>query len=158
MSQEKLADRSLFGFKKHAGGRRRIWTSLTAVLIVELALSVSAVQNPQSNDPQTGARSAQVKPKRTTQRKNRKGTKSLLPGASREAGSAVIESLSPILATADFDLMGLAVTAAPASLTVPKNTPTFVQTSVRVPDGTDPSPIIAGLNPNYRVRGELTGP
>jgi hypothetical protein len=66
--------------------------------------------------------------------------------------------LSPVLATADFDLLGLAVTADPATLTVPKNTATSIRTSVRVPEGSDPLNIIAALNPNYRVRGELTGP
>ncbi len=50
------------------------------------------------------------------------------------------------------------MTVDPASLTVPKNTPTSIHTSIRVPEGTDPSVIIAALNPNYRVRGELTGP
>src|ERR1700704_1179465 len=142
MSQKKLAGRSLFGLGKYAGGRRGNWTSLAAILIVALAFSVSALQTPQSIDPQTGARNAQVKPKRTTQRKGRKGTKSLLSGTSRDAGSAVMESLSPILATADFDLMGLAVTAAPASLTVPKNTPTVIQNKVRVPRGPEPKPLI----------------
>jgi hypothetical protein len=63
-----------------------------------------------------------------------------------------------VLATADFDLLGLAVTVDPPSLTVPKNTPTSIHTSISVPEGSDPTPLIAALNPNYRVRGELTGP
>ena len=64
----------------------------------------------------------------------------------------------PVLATADFNLIGLAVTAAPASQTVPVNTPTVVNTSVQTPSGVDPSTIISQLNPNYRVMGELSGP
>jgi hypothetical protein len=63
-----------------------------------------------------------------------------------------------VLATADFDLIGLAVTVSPASQTVPKNTPTAVLTSIQTPPGVDPAPIVAGLNPNFRIRGELTGP
>jgi protocatechuate 3,4-dioxygenase beta subunit len=77
---------------------------------------------------------------------------------SRPTANAGLDALSPLLAAADFDLIGLAVTANPPSQTVPKNTPTSVLVSVKVPEGTDPAPIIAGLNPNYRVRGELTGP
>ncbi len=126
------------------------------VAMVAFSFSVSALQNPsQSNRTQTGTRSAGVKPKRPQQPKSKTG-RSL--SVTRESGASIAEGLSPILAMADFDLTGLAVTAGPASITVPKNTPTVVQTSVQVPEGTDPATIIAGLNPNYRVRGELTGP
>src|SRR5438309_223024 len=101
-----------------AGGLPGSWTGLTALLIVALALSVSALQNPaQSPDPQTGARDAGVKPKRPQRRdKSRKGAKSSLSSTNPETGAAATQGLSPILAAADFDLMGLAVTAGPASL------------------------------------------
>lgn len=70
-----------------------------------------------------------------------------------------IESnLAQILASADFNMIGLVGTATPANQTVPKNTPTVVLTSVQVPEGEDPAAIISQLNPNYRIRGELTGP
>ncbi|HEY6333957.1 MAG TPA: hypothetical protein VI756_31865, partial [Blastocatellia bacterium] len=72
--------------------------------------------------------------------------------------SSVGVPTGPVLATADFNLIGLAVTASPASQTVPVNTPTVVNTSVQAPAGTNPSTIISQLNPNYRVMGELTGP
>lgn len=126
---------------------------MALALLMAFAIGVSALQIPgQSN--QTGGRNAGVKPKRTTERRNRRDskTKALL---NTSANSSI---LSPTLATADFDLLGLAVTADPATLTVPKNTSTSIHTSVRVPEGTDPFSIITALNPNYRVRGELTGP
>ncbi|MFN0124808.1 MAG: carboxypeptidase regulatory-like domain-containing protein, partial [Blastocatellia bacterium] len=62
------------------------------------------------------------------------------------------------LATADFDLIGLAVRVDPATQTVPKNTPTGILTSLQLPEGADPGPILASLNPNYRIRGDLSGP
>ncbi|HEX7314765.1 MAG TPA: LamG-like jellyroll fold domain-containing protein [Pyrinomonadaceae bacterium] len=61
-------------------------------------------------------------------------------------------------ASADLDLLGLAVTAGPATQSVPKNVQTVVQTSVQTPVGFDASLLIGLLNPLYRVRGELTGP
>src|SRR6266404_161104 len=138
----------------------RNWIGIAAVIIIATALSVSAIQNPgQSNGSQSGARNAGVKPKRTTERRGKRSASKLsISSVSGVAESSIVDGTSPILATADFDLVGLAVTAGPSSLTVPKNTPTSIQTSVRVPDGTDPATIIGELNPNYRVRGELTGP
>ena len=65
---------------------------------------------------------------------------------------------SPILATIDFNLYGLSISVNPATQTVPKNTPTILQTSLNVPEGVDPNSIIAGLPANYRIRGELSGP
>jgi hypothetical protein len=148
--------------RKQLGARisLRNWTVIALVLLMVFTLSVSAAfQNPaQQNGQQPGARNAGVKPKRTIERrdKNRRDAKAV---ANRgDLGTAITESLSPVLAAVDFDLLGLAVIADPVSLTVPKNTPTVIHTSIRVPDGTDPSSIIAALNPNYRVRGELTGP
>jgi PA14 domain/Concanavalin A-like lectin/glucanases superfamily/Bacterial Ig-like domain/Carboxypeptidase regulatory-like domain len=61
-------------------------------------------------------------------------------------------------ASADLDLLGLAVTVGPPTQSVPKNTPTVVRTGVQTPSGFDPAQIISLLNPNLRVRGELTGP
>ncbi len=148
-------DRGLFSRRQLNRSLLNHWVGLTVVAVLAFSLSASAIQNRiQNNTQQTGTRGAGVKPKRPTpvRVKGRPGLKST------NATSAVSEGLSPILATADFDLSGLAVTAGPASLTVPKNTPTFIQTSVNVPAGTDAAAIIAQLNPNYRVRGELTGP
>ncbi len=128
----------------------RTWTTLALLLFMLFAIGASALQT-----PQTGGRNAGVKPKRTPQRRDR----NVRAGQSKALVAPMSSSiLSPVLATADFDLLGLAVTADPATLTVPKNTATSIHTSVRVPDGTDPLNIIAALNPNYRVRGELTGP
>jgi len=153
--KHKLTGASLLRAKKSLRNRisLRTWTIIALALFMVFAIGVSALQIPvQSN--QTGGRNAGVKPKRTTERRNRRDskTKALL---NTSANSSI---LSPILATADFDLLGLAVTADPATLTVPKNTSTSIHTSVRVPEGTDPLSIITALNPNYRVRGELTGP
>ena len=79
--------------------------------------------------------------------------------ANREQTSTPGESiLAQILASADFNLVGLVGTVNPANQTVPKNIPTAVLTSIQAPEGEDPSAIIAQLNPNYRIRGELTGP
>ena len=92
---------------------------------------------------------------RQIKRQTRSGEKSG-DDALRTDGSA--ENLAPPLATTDFDLIGLAVTVQPAAQTVPKNTATGILTSVQVPEGTNPQEIIANLNPNYRIRGELVGP
>ena len=67
-------------------------------------------------------------------------------------------NLAPILATVDFNMIGLVGTASPANQTVPKNTPTAVLTSIQLPEGEDAAAIIAQLNPNYRIKGELIGP
>ena len=94
-----------------------------------------------------------VRPKRkttTTETENRNEQ-----STPNEQNSA---NLSQILASADFNLIGLVGTVNPATQTVPKNIPTAVLTSVQVPEGTDTAPIIAQLNPNYRIRGELSGP
>ena len=135
---------------------RSNWVGLTVVAVLAFSLTAGAIQDRQQTQ-QTGTRSSGLKPKRPTQNsptkpKGKAGLKST------NATTAVSDGLSPILATADFDLTGLAITVGPASLTVPKNTPTFLQTSVNLPVGTDPATIISELNPNYRVRGELTGP
>lgn len=53
-------------------------------------------------------------------------------------------------ASVDFNLFGLVATAAPASQTLPKNTATRILI--------DAQPGTANSNPNYRVRGELSGP
>lgn len=128
----------------------RTWIALALLLFMLFAIGASALQT-----PQTGGRNAGVKPKRTPQRRDR----NVRTGQSKALAVPMSNSiLSPVLATADFDLLGLAVTADPATLTVPKNTATSIHTSVRVPEGSDPLNIIAALNPNYRVRGELTGP
>ncbi|MBV8856458.1 MAG: carboxypeptidase regulatory-like domain-containing protein, partial [Acidobacteria bacterium] len=138
---------------------------LSAVRLVPGAFAQEGAQG-------RGSRPAGVTPKRQSPR-----TKAQAEGASsskaaaqsngaelpkkpsaRAVANSALEALSPLLAAADFDLVGLAVTANPPSQTVPKNTPTSVLVSVKVPEGTDPAPIIAGLNPEYRVRGELTGP
>src|SRR5207237_5121007 len=94
-------------------------------------------------------------PERRARGQNRTGARAATEA--QPEGSQLLGG-SPILAVADFDLIGLAVTAGPATQTVPKNTATAVLTSVQVPTGSDPASIIAGLNPHYRVRGALTRP
>ena len=80
-------------------------------------------------------------------------------GSSPDSSTGEPERLfSQILASTDFNLIGLSGTVSPTNQAVPKNIPTAVLTSILVPEGEDAAPIIAGLNPNYRIRGELTGP
>ncbi len=100
-----------------------------------------------------------ARPKRNTK------TKVKLPGqnddseSNRSGFSTSGESnLARILASADFNLIGLVGTVTPPTQVVPKNVPTAVLTSIQVPEGEDAAAIIAQLNPNYRIRGELTGP
>src|SRR6267143_5805300 len=99
MAQKNHVGGSRLESKKRAGTRSlpRKWNGVAAVLIVAFALSVSALQNAaQSNDPQTGARNAGVKPKRAPERREkRKGGKASVSSAPREAGSSMIDSLSP---------------------------------------------------------------
>jgi protocatechuate 3,4-dioxygenase beta subunit len=120
-------------------------------------------------DSQRGARGASVRPKRPSQQSAAQapGGNAAQPAKRGAAASmkasgptlgASLEPASPILASTDFNLIGLAVTADPASQSVPKNTPTRVLTSIQAPEGADIQAIVAGLNPNYRVRGELVGP
>ncbi|MCI0489699.1 MAG: hypothetical protein L0229_24180, partial [Blastocatellia bacterium] len=116
----------------------------------------------------SGTRSSSLRPKTKTKGIPRSSPQNRAPASiqypNREGGAAASVLLANpdlprrVLATADFDLVGLAVTASPATQTVPKNTATAVLTSVESPPGVDPSEIIASLNPDYRVRGELTGP
>jgi hypothetical protein len=140
------------------------------------ALVAGGVQSPsaQSTAPQgqseQGTRGSAVRPKRGAGRQQTpapsKGAQASASkaataeaksgGASADASSS--EGLGSILAVADFDLVGLAVTASPATQTVPKNTPTAVLVAPEVPEGTDLPQFVAALNPNFRVRGELVGP
>ncbi len=92
-----------------------------------------------------------------TNRPKRKTNKQTEPSNDNQLNS-IQNSDAPILASTDFNLLGLAVIANPASQTVPKNIPTAILTSIQVPDGQDPNEIISQLNPNYRVRAELVGP
>jgi hypothetical protein len=153
---------------RNAQRRRKLL--LASLSLMLLTLIVSGLQLPSKvgaqGDGERGARNAGVRPKRPTARtapassapaapKGNFKTARISDGA--EAGVSA-ESLSPILAAADFDLIGLAVTASPATQSVPKNTPTAVLVAPQVPEGTDVAQIVAGMNPLYRVRGELTGP
>ncbi len=136
--------------------QRRVFVAIfIAALLVLLTITAGAWQQGGSGPqrPQTGG----VRPKSTPTRARapKAETKSKKSGG---PDSAQAPSLPPTLASADFDLIGLAATAAPSGQTVPKNTATVVNTSVDVPEGNDPTAIIAGLDPNYRVRGELVGP
>ncbi|MDX6694607.1 MAG: large repetitive protein [Blastocatellia bacterium] len=144
--------------------RKFVWTSIAILFVLMLSLTAGALQNPQqpqqSGGQERGARNAGVRPKRVPEHrtKDKKQNSQSAATAPQNDGADQAQAISAILATADFDLIGLAITAGPATQTVPKNTPTTVLTSMLVPQGSDPAPIIAGLNPNYRVRGELTGP
>ncbi|HWC77148.1 MAG TPA: hypothetical protein VG778_06795, partial [Blastocatellia bacterium] len=128
-----------------------------AVLIaITLLLACSLTFNTRgAADDRDGKRNSTVGPKRSSQRT---GSKNNQPHYQDPNWIQTADSTGRILATADFDLIGLAVTASPATQTVPKNTPTAVLTSVQAPPGANPSEIIAGLDPDLRVRGELTGP
>ena len=163
------------GAAKSARAFRRCGLPLL-VSVLLTAICLSAVRLAPTSFAQEGAqgrgsRPAGVTPKRQSPRARTQADGASSKGTSqansaemprkpsaRAVASSALEALSPLLAVADFDLVGLAVTADPPSQTVPKNTPTSVLVSVKVPEGTDPAPIIAGLNPEYRVRGELTGP
>lgn len=132
---------------------------LTAICL--MALTLTKVAFPQGNTVQQGerekgTRSSSTRPK--TPSAKRQSGQTRTPSTSRGVDLLRPENLYPILASADFNLIGLAVTAGPDTQAVPKNTPTIIQTSVQTPAGVDPQTVIAGLNPNYRVRGELTGP
>lgn len=66
--------------------------------------------------------------------------------------------LGPTLAATRFDLVGVDVRVDPPTQTLPINTPTEIQTLIAAPSGVDPAAYLATINPNYRVRGELSGP
>ncbi|HEY0173489.1 MAG TPA: carboxypeptidase regulatory-like domain-containing protein, partial [Pyrinomonadaceae bacterium] len=147
------------------------WLGFASTILLLCVVSAQAVQTLQTpagvggGAQGRGSRSAGVQPKRATRRDPAQAA-AKTTGEGRKAqgpSRALLETSSPnslgrVLAMADFDVIGLAATASPATQTVPKNTPTAVLASVEVPEGGDPAAIIAGLNPNYRVRGELTGP
>ncbi|HVF50567.1 MAG TPA: hypothetical protein VNA19_10805, partial [Pyrinomonadaceae bacterium] len=161
--------------RRRLTARARRLTMLATALSVLLALAGSALQLPLRvraavGQQAEGARGASVRPKRPATRGGASAAPSGAPSkqrgntpaaATRPEGQPTemrAESLAPVLATADFDLVGLNVSASPATQSVPKNTPSAVLTSVQMPEGSDPAQIIAAMNPNYRVRGELTGP
>ncbi|HJQ33117.1 MAG TPA: LamG-like jellyroll fold domain-containing protein [Pyrinomonadaceae bacterium] len=145
---------------------------LTGILVSGVRVGLNAAAQSTGGaqtDAQRGSRGASVRPKRPSQTASQPAGTAPAKSAAKAAGvslkgsepslpSASLETLSPVLAATDFNLIGLAVTADPASQSVPKNTPTRILTSVQVPDAADVTAIIAGLNPNYRVRGELVGP
>lgn len=138
--------------------RRRATLVLAALLLVTLALTAGGRQHPApgpTGTPSRGTRDSGVRAKRVSERAAARGTKK---GGAARAAALLPGTGSLLLAAADFDLVGLAVTAGPETQSVPKNTPTVVLTGVRVPNGTDPAQLVADLNPNLRVRGELTGP
>lgn len=97
-----------------------------------------------------------AKPKRNTKTKVTSVTSNGAIESNREIPGESI--LAQVLASTDFNLIGLVGTVTPTNQTVPKNIPTAVLTSIQVPEGEDPATIISQLNPNYRIRGELTGP
>ncbi|MDT5262714.1 MAG: large repetitive protein, partial [Acidobacteriota bacterium] len=159
--------------RRGTGRRGRPAVALVALMLSALVAGVAQQQSSNvGTAPQTqveqGTRGAAVRPKRqTTRQQSEAQSKSAKDAAKGDAhakssgpvaAAASADNLSPILAAADFDLVGLAVTASPSTQTVPKNTPTAVLATLQVPEGTDPAQIVAGLNPNLRVRGELTGP
>jgi hypothetical protein len=146
------------------GGLRRFLLLVATCGLIFLLLPTRAFQQQGKPDAQSGGergtRSATTRPKRTTERRTNSPAKSASSKQSAGVADASVpfNMLAAPLATADFNLIGLGVTVGPATQTVPKNTQTIIQTNVQVPTGTDPRTIIAGLNPNYRVRGELAGP
>ncbi len=162
-----------FGRQLHARLKCLAVLLLTVLSLAELAgqLRPASAQGQGQQQQQTSGRSSGVRPKRVPAPRNgqrQQGGEALkssnAKGASAlratEQGSSpqALQAFSPVLATADFDLIGLAVAASPASQTVPKNTPTSILTSLQLPEGADHALALAGMNPNYRVRGELVGP
>ena len=93
------------------------------------------------------------RPKRTPPKSNDTSS-----SKTRSDNSLTAAADQPVLASADFNLLGLGVTASPANQTVPKNVPTQILTDLQVPDGQDSAQIITQLNPKFKVRGELVGP
>ena len=139
--------------------RRKQLFALSAIGIFWLlTLSAGAWQDPALPQQTPGARPAGVRPKRSKPNPDAPRKAAGQAAGANEIEAAQLSSSQPILATADFNLAGLVVTAAPEAQTVPKNTATIINTGILAPDGADPSGIIAGLNPNWRVRGELSGP
>lgn len=148
----------------------REWVCLLLATAAVLAASVSARQQQSAPRVGAGTRQSGVGAKRQSPRVGAGAPKSEAVRSGAKGQSSIRSSLKadpllnaalggqPVLATADFDLIGLAVTAGPATQTVPRNTPTSVLTSMLVPEGSNPSEVAAGLNPNLRVRGELNGP
>lgn len=132
----------LLAITAFAGGSRRLLS----------IFAVSAAGSP-TPTPQT------PRPKRRTVKTETRQERDGSPNNPNERGASSAEAnLARILASTDFNLIGLVGTVSPQTQTVPKNIPTAVLTSIQVPEGTDPAPIIAGLNPSYRIRGELSGP
>lgn len=128
--------------------------SLVAALLFTVFVSLPSLYQSVSGN----AGQAKFSSQNTAKNQNKNGAPArMLSPYAKSVGDAADPS-RPVLAVADFNLIGLAVAAAPATQTVPKNTPTVVNTTVLVPFGTDPQEIIAGLSPNLRVRGDLVGP
>src|SRR5215467_5913813 len=154
-SQLRIKKSSAPAYTSGLGWRRGVLGLLILTIVgsyIQIALS--------SSTGQQGTRRAEVKQKLQAPRKG-----SPKDAASPEDAGFGPQSIGlspqdagPVLATADFDLLGLAITAGPATQTVPKNTPTIVNTSVQVPAGTDPILIIGQLSSTYLVKGELSGP
>jgi hypothetical protein len=147
------------GRRTYHRSRVRTVTGLVAALIIFGVLvsglgigAMSRVDQTSGSNQSRGTRRANAQAKRPG------GRRAKAQSANPENPDSVGSPAGPVLATADFNLIGLAVTASPASQTVPINTATVVNTSVEAPAGTDPSTIISQLNPNYRVMGELSGP
>jgi hypothetical protein len=143
---------------------KRQYLLIFTVLILFILASGLLTRRSAADDKDSGSRNSGRMAKAP-----RKGDTAATPAQNPEHANAPASMLAtqavpspsaprPVLAIADFDLLGLAVTINPSRQTVPKNTPTIITTSVQTPVGVDPAQIIATLNPNYRVRGELTGP
>lgn len=138
---------------------------ISGALLIFTALGIAAAARTQNinliesltagllrNDPTPTPTPPQRKQKSKRVRDSLRQTSALTGNAPEE------NSLLAPLATTEFNLIGLAGTVAPATQTVPKNIATAVNTSIQIPEGEDPAAIIAELNPNYRIRGELVGP
>jgi hypothetical protein len=148
---------------KKAGNRKKLLLTVTIIFSLlligtTLAQRNSAIFSALAGNFLSATPTPQPsRPKRKTARTESSSNKTNEENLTRQA-PATESNLAQILASVDFNLIGLVGTVNPATQTVPKNIPTAVLTSIQVPDGTDPAPIIAQLNPNYRIRGELSGP
>src|SRR5436189_3839673 len=81
-----------------AGRSLRTWIGLTPALLMALVLTASAFQTPQNPGQQPGSRGAGVKPKRKQERRD----KTQSAAKKEQSTAAITQSLSPILASADF--------------------------------------------------------
>jgi len=149
---------------KKAGSRKKLLVTVTFVFALLLMGTTLAQTNGSLLSAFAGSFLSATPTPQPSRPKRKPATSATNAGKSNDESSLNKQTptgesnLAQILASVDFNLIGLVGTVNPATQTVPKNIPTAVLTSIQVPEGADPAPIIAQLNLNYRIRGELSGP